>query len=159
MNKTETLKLTTPSDREVVFTRVFNAPRRLVFEAWTNPKHITRWMLGPEGWTMPVCEIDLRPGGEWHFVWRRTNGTQMEMRGVYREVVPPERLVSTESWGADWPETVNTLLLVEENGKTTMTQTILYPSKDARDAATKTGMKDGAEQSYDRLEAYLRSMV
>ncbi len=159
MNKTETLKLTTPSDREVVFTRVFNAPRRLVFEAWTNPKHVTRWMLGPEGWTMPVCEIDLRPGGEWHFVWRRANGTQMEMRGVYREVVPPERLVSTESWGADWPETVNTLLLVEENGKTTMTQTILYPSKDARDAATKTGMKDGAEQSYDRLEAYLRSMV
>jgi uncharacterized protein YndB with AHSA1/START domain len=159
MNKTETLKLTTPSDREVVFTRVFNAPRRLVFEAWTNPKHITRWMLGPEGWTMPVCEIDLRPGGAWHFVWRRANGTQMEMRGVYREVVPPERLVSTESWGGDWPETVNTLLLVEENGKTTMTQTILYPSKEARDAATKTGMKDGAEQSYDRLEAHLSSMV
>jgi uncharacterized protein YndB with AHSA1/START domain len=159
MNKTETLKLTTPSDREVVFTRVFHAPRRLVFEAWTNPKHVTRWMLGPEGWTMPVCEIDLRPGGEWHFVWRRTNGTQMEMRGVYREVVPPERLVSTESWGGDWPETVNTLLLVEEDGRTTMTQTILYPSKEARDAATKTGMKDGAEQSYDRLDAYLGSLV
>ena len=159
MNKAETLKLTTPSDREVVLTRVFDAPRRLVFEAWTNPKHVTRWMLGPEGWTMPVCEIDLRPGGRWHFVWRRANGTQMEMRGVYREVVPPERIVSTESWGADWPETVNTLLLVEKNGRTTMTQTILYPSKDARDAATKTGMKDGAEQSYDRLDAYVRSMA
>ena len=159
MNKTETLKVTTPSDREVVLTRVFDAPRRLVFEAWTNPKHVPRWMLGPEGWTMPVCEIDLRAGGEWHFVWRRSNGTQMEMRGVYLEIVPPERLVSTESWGADWPETVNTLRLVEEDGRTTMTQTILYPSKDARDAATKTGMKDGATQSYDRLEAYLSSMA
>src|SRR5687768_13172306 len=73
---------TTPSDREVAMTRVFDAPRRLVFEAWTSPKHVPHWMLGPEGWTMPVCEIDLRPGGEWHFVWRKSNGTEMEMRGV-----------------------------------------------------------------------------
>jgi uncharacterized protein YndB with AHSA1/START domain len=159
MNSTETLNVTTPSDREVAITRVFNAPRRLVFEAWTNPKHVPRWMLGPDGWTMPVCEIDLRPGGAWHFVWRRANGTQMEMRGVYREVAPPERLVSTEAWGGDWPETLNTLVLSEENGKTTMTQTILYPSKEARDAALQTGMKDGVAQSYDRLEEHLRKMA
>jgi uncharacterized protein YndB with AHSA1/START domain len=159
MNSTETLNVTTPSDREVAITRVFNAPRRLVFEAWTNPKHVPRWMLGPDGWTMPVCEIDLRPGGAWHFVWRRANGTQMEMRGVCREVAPPERLVSTEAWCGDWPETLNTLVLSEENGKTTMTQTILYPSKEARDAALQTGMKDGVAQSYDRLEEHLRKMA
>jgi uncharacterized protein YndB with AHSA1/START domain len=117
--------VTTPSDREVVVTRVFNAPRSLVFEAWTNPKYVPQWMLGPEGWTMPVCENDLRAGGAWHFVWRQTSGTEMEMRGVYREITPPERLVTTESWGADWPETVNTVVLREENGKTTMTLTIL----------------------------------
>jgi uncharacterized protein YndB with AHSA1/START domain len=158
-NKVGTTTLTTPSDREVVITRVVHAPRRLVWEAWTNPEHLPHWMLGPEGWTMPVCEIDLRPGGAWHFVWRRTDGTEMPMRGAYREVAPPERLVSTESWGGDWPETVNTLILSEKDGKTTITQTILYPSKEARDAALKTGMKDGMDQSFDRLDEYLRTMA
>jgi len=158
MTNTETLRVTTPSDREVAIARVFNAPRRLVFEAWTNPQYVPRWMLGPEGWTMPVCEIDLRPGGSWHFVWRRENGTEMDMRGEYREVNPPERLVSTERWGADWPETVNTLVLTEANGKTTATLTILYPSKEARDRATATGMKDGVAMSYDRLERFLASL-
>ena len=147
--------VTTPSDREVVVTRVFNAPRSLVFEAWTNPKYVPQWMLGPEGWTMPVCEIDLRAGGAWHFVWRQTSGTEMEMRGVYREITPPERLVTTESWGADWPETVNTIVLREENGKTTMTLTILYPSKEARENALKAGMKEGMEMTFDRLEKHL----
>jgi len=150
---------TTPSDREIRMTRVFDAPRRLVFEAWTNPKHLPQWMLGPEGWTMPVCEIDLRPGGAWHFVWRRSDGTEMEMRGVYREITPPERLVNTESWGSGWPETINTLILSEENGKTTASQTVLYPSKEARDAALKTGMKDGVSVSFDRLAEYLRTLA
>jgi uncharacterized protein YndB with AHSA1/START domain len=149
---------TTPSDREVAMTRVFDAPRRLVWEAWTNPKHVPHWLLGPEGWTMPVCEIDLRPGGAWHFVWRRSDGSEMEMRGLYKEITAPDRLVTTESWGDDWPETVNTLTLSEENGKTTMTQTVLYPSKEARDAALKTGMKDGASESFDRLARHLQTM-
>jgi uncharacterized protein YndB with AHSA1/START domain len=153
------LTVTTPSDREVVLTRIVDAPRRLVFEAWTNPEHVPHWMLGPEGWTMPVCEIDLRPGGKWHFVWRRANGTEMEMHGEYREIAPPERLVSTEWWGDPWPETINTLVLSEQQGKTTITLTILYPSKDARDAAFKTGMKDGVSESYDRLAAYVRTMA
>ena len=148
---------TTPTDREIVMTRVFDAPRRLVWEAWTNPEHLPHWMLGPDGWTMPVCEIDLRPGGSWHFLWRRADGTEMGMRGLYKEVVPPERLVSTESWGGDWPETINTLTLTEEGGKTTVTQRVLYPSKEARDAALKTGMKDGVAASFDRLAAYLRT--
>lgn len=86
------LTLTTSSDREIVVTRVFDAPRRLVFDAWTNPEHLPHWMLGPSGWTMPVCEIDLRPGGAWRFVWRQADGTEMEMHGVYQEVVPPDRL-------------------------------------------------------------------
>lgn len=153
------LTVTTPSEREIVMTRVFNAPRKLVFDAWTNPRHLPHWMLGPEGWSMTVCEIDLRQGGAWHFVWRHVNGTDMEMRGVYREIMPPELLVSTESWGGDWPETVNTLVLSEENGKTTATLTILYPSQEARDAALKTGMKEGVALSFNRLEAYLDTMA
>ena len=147
----------TPSDREVVVTRVVDAPRGLVFEAMSSPKHLPNWMTGPEGWTMPVCEIDLRPGGAWHFVWGRADGTEMEMRGEYREVTPPERLVSTESWGGDWPETINTLTLSEEDGKTTITQTVLYPSKEARDAALATGMKEGVSVSFDRLAEHLRA--
>lgn len=150
--------LTTPSDREIVVTRVMNAPRRLVFEAWTNPKHLPHWMLGPDGWTMPVCEIDLRVGGAWRFVWRRDDGTEMAMHGVYREVVPPERLVSTEEWGGDWPETLNTLELSEAGGKTTVVQRTLYPSKEARDAAIQTGMLEGMDQSFNRFEAYLATL-
>ncbi len=140
-------------------TRVFDAPRRLVWEAWTNPEHVPHWMLGPEGWTMPVCEIDLRPGGKWHFVWRRTDGTEMEMHGVYKEITPPEQLVYTEAWGGDWPEVLNTLVLVEKDGKTTMTCTILSPSKEARDRGLETGMEDGADISFDRLDAYLKTMA
>jgi len=158
MINAETFTVTTPSDREIVVTRVFNAPRKLVFDAWTNPKYLPHWMLGPDGWSMPVCEIDLRPGGSWHIVWRHSNGQEMEMRGSYREVQPPERVVSSESWGPEWPETLNTVVFSERAGKTTATITLLYPSKDARDAALKTGMKQGMSQSYDRLEAYLESL-
>ena len=90
----------TPSDTEIEVTRVVDAPRELVFDCWTKAEHVTKWMLGPDGWTMPVCEIDLRPGGSWHFAWRKGDGCEMEMHGTYREISPPERLVSTERWGA-----------------------------------------------------------
>ena len=150
---------TTPSDREIVATRVFDAPRKLIFDAHTRAEHVPNWMLGPDGWTMPVCEITLRPGGEWHFVWRQSDGAEMEMRGEYREITPPERLVHTESWGADWPETLNTLVLTEEDGKTKLVTTVLYPSKEAREKALGTGMKDGWSQSYDRLDEYLRTFT
>lgn len=153
-----TMTITTPTDREIVVTRAFDAPRRLVFSAWTDPRHVPHWMLGPEGWTMPVCEIDLRPGGAWRFVWRRGDGSEMEMTGVYQEVVPHERLVSTERWGGDWPETINTLILSEEDGRTMMTNRILYPSTEARDAALQTGMSDGMSQSFDRLGEYVLTM-
>jgi uncharacterized protein YndB with AHSA1/START domain len=150
---------TTPTDREFVGTWVVDAPRGLVFDAWTKPEHLPHWMLGPEGWTMPVCEIDLRPGGVWHHVWRRSDGTRMEMHGTYREIEPPERFVSTESWGGDWPDTVNTLVLSEKDGRTTMTCTVRYPSKEARDAALGTGMTEGMSLSFDRLAGYLRALA
>ncbi len=148
---------TTPSEREMTATRVVDAPRSLVWDASTSPDHVPHWMLGPSGWTMPTCEIDLRPGGAWHFGWVGPDGATMEMRGRYREVAPPERLVHTESWGGDWPETRNTLVLTEEGGRTRITCTVTYPSREARDAALGTGMKDGWSASYDRLDAYLRA--
>jgi uncharacterized protein YndB with AHSA1/START domain len=158
-NKEGETTFTTPTEREIVISRVFDAPRELVWDAFTSPDHLPRWMLGPEGWTMPVCESDLRPGGAYRYGWQKADGETMEIKGVHKEVDPPERLVSTESWGGDWPETINTLVLAEENGKTRTTQTILYPSKEARDAALGTGMKEGAAQSFDRLAAHLRAIA
>jgi uncharacterized protein YndB with AHSA1/START domain len=149
----------TPTDTTVVMTRVVEAPRRLVWKAWTDPAHIRQWLLGPEGWTMPVCEMDARPGGMWRYVWRKADGVEMAMSGVVREAVPNERLVSTEKWGPEWPETVNTVALSESGGRTTITLTILYPSLEARDAALKTGMKDGSDASFARLDELLRTMV
>lgn len=157
-DKTTTTTYAMPSDLEVAVTRVFDAPRELVFTAWTDPRHVPQWMTGPAGWTMPVCEIDLRPGGAWHFVWRRTDGSEMAMRGVYREIDRPERLVNTESWGAEWPETLNTLVLTADGDRTVSTLTLLYPSADARDAALATGMKDGLNPTYERLDGYLRTL-
>ena len=108
---------------------------------------------------MPVCEIDLRPGGRWHYVWRKADGSEMPMSGLYKEVTPPARLVSTESWGPEWPETINTLELAESGGQTTITMTVTYPSREARDAALRTGMKDGMDQGFARLDTLLRSLV
>ena len=150
---------TTPSDREVVATRVVDAPREVVWAMHTRPEHVSRWLLGPDGWTMPVCEIDLRPGGAWRWVWRKgEGGAEMEMRGEYREVAPNERLVNTEAWGGDWAETTNTLVLTEREGRTTLTTTVLYPSREERDRALATGMTEGWARSYDRLDAYLRTL-
>jgi uncharacterized protein YndB with AHSA1/START domain len=139
-------------------TRVFDAPRRLVFDVCTKPEHVPHWMLGPEGWTMPVCEIDLRPGGAYRFVWRGPDDAEMGITGAYHEVTPPERVVSTESWDG-WTETRNTLDLSEEDGRTTITTTIRYPSKEARDTALETGMKEGVSAGYERLDGYLQTLV
>jgi uncharacterized protein YndB with AHSA1/START domain len=159
MKIAETLKITTPNDREVVVMREFDAPRRMVFAAWTKPEYLPHWLLGPDGWTMPICEIDLRPGGPYRFVWRHTDGNEMVISGKYKEIAPPEKLVTTESWGGDWPETLNTIVFSEKNGKTTMTITILYPSKEARDAAVQTGMTKGMSMSFDRLASYLETIA
>jgi uncharacterized protein YndB with AHSA1/START domain len=153
-----TLTVTTPSDREVVLTRVFDAPRRLVFEAWTKPEHLVHW-FGRNGWTLPVCEVDLRVGGAWRFVLRGPNGREIGMRGVYREITPYERLVTTESFD-DFPtEAVNTMTLSEKDGKTTLTSRVLSASKEVRDAVLRAGMEQGAAETYDRLAEHLRTMA
>jgi uncharacterized protein YndB with AHSA1/START domain len=155
------LKLTTPSDREIAMTRVFDAPRQLVFDAHTKPELVKRWLLGPPGWTMPVCEIDLRVGGKYRWVWRSDNdGSTMGMGGVYREIVAPERIVATERFDEAWypGEGLNTLVLIEKGRRTTLTQTMRYESKAARDAVLKSGMEKGVEASYDRLAELLASM-
>jgi len=145
---------TTPSDREIVSTRVFAAPRRLVFAAFTDPAHVPNWLLGPDGWTMPICEIDLRVGGAWRYVWRNPgDGREFGMQGVYREIDAPAKVVNTEVF--EGSEAVNTLELTEQDGHTLMVHTMVMPSKEARDAALATGMTDGADTSYDRLEGYL----
>lgn len=152
------LMVTVPSDREIVLTRVFRAPRRLVFEALSNPEHVLRW-FGPRSCPIVRCEMDFRPGGAWGYVLCGTDGKQMGMRGVYREIEPPARLVSTESFD-DYPgpETLNTVTLAEENGRTTLTVRVLYPSKEVRDAVIASGMEHGAGETYDRLEERLEAM-
>jgi len=155
------LKLTTHGDREIVITRAFDAPRKLVFDALTKPKLVKRWLLGPDGWSMPVCEIDLKVGGKYRYVWRRDkDGTEMGMGGGYREIVAPERVVATEKFDQSWypGEAVGTFVLVEQGGRTTLTQTILYESREARDGVLKSGMEKGVVASYDRLAKLLEKV-
>jgi uncharacterized protein YndB with AHSA1/START domain len=148
---------TTPSDREIEMTRLFDAPRELVFEAFTNPEHVPHW-FGPRGWSVPVCEIDLRPGGAWRYVLRGPNGEDMGMSGVYREITPPERVVTTESFD-DYPgESLNTLTLTEEDGKTRHTVNVLYADKETRDAVLASGMSEGASETLERLAELLESL-
>ena len=154
MTNTGTLKVTTPTGREVVLTRVFDAPRRMVFDAFTRPELLKRW-FGPRGWSLVVCEVDLRVGGGFRFVMRSPDGKQMGMRGVYREIVPPERSVHMESFD-DYPgESQVTAVFVEQGGKTMLTATVLYPSQAVRDAVIQSGMEHGAAECYDRLAELL----
>ena len=158
MSKTGDLQLNTRGDREIVMTRDFNAPRQLVFDAFTKPELIKRWLLGPDGWSMPVCEVDLRVGGKYRYVWRKNDGGQeMGMGGVFREIEKPRRIVNTEKFDEAWypGEAVGTTEFAEKSLKTTVTQTVLYASKEARDGVLKSGMESGVRRSYDRLEEIL----
>lgn len=160
MKNTGTLKVTTPGDREIAMTRVFDAPRHLVFEAVTKPELLKRWFFGPPRWSLAVCEIDLRVGGAYRYVWRGPDGAEMGIRGVFREVVPPERIVNTELFDEAWypGEALVTTALVEQGGKTTLTLTVLYQSREARDAVLKTPMEHGVAMGYDRLAELLASL-
>ena len=155
------LNITTPTDREIVMTRVFDAPRSLVFEAHTKPELLKRWLHGPDGWLLTVCEIDLKVGGKYRYVWRHEDGREMGMGGTYREIVPPERIVTTELFDEDWTggETLGTLVLTEQNGKTTLTSTLFYASKEVRDNVLKSGMERGVEASYVRLDGLLATIA
>ena len=157
----DSFKLSTPSDREIVVERDFDAPRQLVFDAFTRPELVRRWLLGPDGWTMPVCEIDLKVGGRYRYVWRKeSTGTEMGMGGVFREIVRPQKLVATEKFDESWypGEAIDTTIFEERGGVTRMTLTVLYESKDARDTASRSGMEHGMIAGYDRLEQVLASL-
>jgi uncharacterized protein YndB with AHSA1/START domain len=159
---TRTLHVTTPSDREIAMTRVFDAPRRLVFDALTRPELLKRWLLGPPGWEMVVCELDPKVGGAYRYVWRReSDGSSMGMGGVLREFVPPERLVATEKFDQAWypGEALVTQVLVEQGGQTTLTVTILYESQETRDGVLKSPMEEGVAASYDRLADLLPTLA
>src|SRR6266478_5397090 len=161
MKNTLALQIKANGDREMVMTRAFDAPRKLVFDAFTKPELLKQWLLGPPGWSMPICEIDLRVGGAYRYVWRRdSDGSEMGMGGLHREIAAPERLVATEKFEQPWypGEAIGTTVLVEQGGKTTVTQTVLYQSQEARDAVLKSGMEKGVAASYDRLAEVLASL-
>jgi len=157
MKNSATFKVTTPTDTDIVVTRVFDAPRALVFDAFTKPELIKRWLTGPPGWTMPLCEMDARVGGAYRFVWRGPDGMEMGMGGVIREIVSPERIVATERFDQSWypGEAIDTSVFTEKGGKTTLTLTIRYQSREARDTALKSGMESGMAAGYDRLDELL----
>ncbi len=155
------LVVSTPSDCEIAMARTFNAPRALVFEALTKPELVRQWLLGPDGWTMAVCEIDLRVGGTYRYAWRHDEGHEMGMGGTYVEIVPPERLVTTEKFDESWypGEAVGTVVLAEDDGRTRLTLTVQYESKEARDEVLKSPMEEGVAAGYDRLERLLAGQL
>lgn len=153
------MKFSMPSDTEIVATWTIDAPRELVWAAHTQPEHIRQWLLGPEGWSMPVCEMDLRPGGGWRYVYEGPGGADsFSMSGEIREVQAPRRLVQTEMMNDQPPATLNTLTLDEEDGRTMLRSAVEYPSKEVREEILATGMLDGWAESYERLERYLSSL-
>jgi uncharacterized protein YndB with AHSA1/START domain len=154
------LKVTAAGDRQIVMTRDLDAPRDLVFDAFTKPELVKRWLGAIEGWTWAVCEIDLRVGGAYRYVWRGPGGAEMGMGGVYRQIVRPERVVSTEKFDQPWypGEAVGTLVLTEKDGKTTVTHTIVYETTEARDAVLKSPMEQGVAAGYDQLDKVLKAV-
>lgn len=158
MTEAKALKITADGERSIVMTRSFDAPSHLVFAAFTKPELVKRWLKGPDGWEMPVCEIDLRVGGRFRYVWRRNaDGVDMGMGGSYREIEAPKRIVHTELFDEDWTggEADVTTTFADAGGKTTVTTTVRYASGAARDAELKSPMEAGVAASYDRLEKML----
>ena len=158
MLQTGMFEITARGDREIVMTREFDAPRALVFEAFTKPELVRRWLLGPPGWAMPVCAIDLKVGGGYRYEWRQGDkGTTMGVRGVFREVSPPSRIVHTERFDESWypGECIVTTAFEEKAGRTKATMTLAFETAEARDGVLKSGMEKGVAVSYDRLEGIL----
>jgi len=158
MSSANTLRVTTPSDREIVLKRVFDAPRELVFQAWTKPELLKRWLLGPPGWEMVVCQVATKVGERYRYEWRNAEGTQFGVGGVCREFAPPSRFVTAEKMDGQPGECLVTATLDEQDGKTALTLTLLYESREIRDLALKSGMERGVAASYDRLDTLLPSL-
>lgn len=157
------VNISTPTDLEILITRSFNAPRDLVWEAMSRPELIKQWLFGPPGWTMTVCDDDLRVGGQFKWAWSGPDGMEMAMHGVYRDVTPPERIVRTEMFDfgceAQSGEQLATMVLTEIFDTTKLTLTVVYPSKEARDGALASGMEKGVAAGYDRLEEIIAARV
>jgi len=157
-----TLEITTPSDREILMTRAFDAPRELVFEVWTRPEHVRHWW-GPRSSTMIHCEAEVRPGGAWRYVARGEDGTDVPFTGVYREVSPPERVVHTEVYDVEpfnqGEPAVTTVTFSERDGRTFVAVSTLFPSREVRDIVLSSGMETGAAESYDRLAERLSTLA
>ena len=160
---TDKAQVALPSDREVKVTRSFKAPKALVYRAYTEPTLVQRWLLGPPGWSMPVCEMDVRVGGRFRWRWRNDqDGSEFGFHGSFREVEPATRLVHTEAYdpgtvGGGYPgeDAIVTVSFTEQGGVTTVATLIDFGSKEARDAAVSTGMTDGMEMSYQKLDELL----
>ena len=159
MKNAAKLQITTPSDRELAMIRSFDAPRGLVWDAWTKPELLKQWLGVRGGWTFAVCEVDLQVGGKYRYVWRGPSGAEMGMGGVFREVAKPERIVATEKFDESWYEgdAMDTTTFVERGGKTTVTTTVRYASKAVRDAVLKSPMESGVAESYNKLDEVLAS--
>lgn len=155
------MQLSLPSDREIAMSRVFNAPRKLVYEAFTKPELLTQWLGTHNGWKMTVCEIDLRPGGKYRYAWEGRQGMKMSMGGEYREIVPAERIVATEQFDDPWYPggAVGTTTFVEQAGETTVTIGVRYDSKETRDGVLKTPMEQGVAAGFDTLAEILKAMI
>jgi uncharacterized protein YndB with AHSA1/START domain len=163
MTKIATLQVVPSGERDIVLTRRFDAPRALVFDAWIKPELLKRWLLGPPGWAMTECDVDPWVGGSYRFAWQRDAGgaerSRLGMRGVYRAIVRPERIVQTERFDEPWypGEAEVTVTLAEQRGTTALTVTTRYEMRETRDAVLATGMADGVAASYGRLADLLAS--
>jgi uncharacterized protein YndB with AHSA1/START domain len=158
MSRANRLSIEPVGEREIRITRLFNAPREMVFDAFTTPELMKRWLLGPDGWSLIVCDLDLKVGGAYRLVWKNDKtGTTMGMGGFYREISRPARLVTTEKFDEAWypGEMIDTAEFVERYAMTTYTSTQLYESREARDMVMKSDMESGLVASYDRLENIL----
>jgi uncharacterized protein YndB with AHSA1/START domain len=157
------MTISTPSDREILVTRRFNAPRALVWKAWTQPAYLARWW-GPQGWTLPVCNVDLRPGGKWQYCMAGPQGEESCGLAIYHEIVEPERLVYTDYFAdaqgnpvPNMPESRVTIHLTENDGMTLLNSTMLYPAKEDRDRIIQMGMQEGMTESLNRLDEVLQN--
>src|SRR5258708_18159020 len=161
MSNTGKMQLATPTDREIVVTRVFDAPRHLVFDAFTRPEVLKRWLFGTGGWSLAICEVDLRVGGAYRYVWHGPNGAEMGMGGIHREIVPPERIVATQLFDEDWTggEAIGTLVLTERDGRTTLTNTIRYSSQAVCSTALETPLAKGLGAGRHQLAEMLPSFA
>jgi uncharacterized protein YndB with AHSA1/START domain len=155
-----TLSIAPQGDQDIVFTRNFNAPRTKVWRALTEPELLKKWLGTFHDWTMPVCEVDLRVGGKYRYEWRNgANGTTMGMGGKFLEITAPERLVATELFDDPWypGEAIDTQVLTERGGKTTLTLTVRYASKEARDGVMAGPASSGLDHNYQTLDKLLDS--